>query len=371
MMRRIPYFCSLPLLFTGCSRSNNLLLGRVQATVGTHTVVVTDCYRTSVDPPQKVEGGYHFMPCRDADVWIRGAELVVNGQSYGPLQPTDPVLVDHSVVFINAHPAQVAAPAQRASAVELDISYDQKSPRQTLDLYLPAKNDFTTIVYTYGGGWHSGSGKSSKPIAEKLQSLGYACALVSHRLWPPDVFPAHAEDVASAFAWVKSNIAARGGDPKRIVLAGHSSGAQLSLIVAADPRYLAPHHLSPTDILAVIGLSSPVDLTRHPDRRGYGDVLLGGPGAGVFRGDSAVMKDASPTEHVSKTLPPTLLVVGEHDFPMLVADASAFAKKAEAANRKVDVMIAAGKDHMAVARAMTDDQDPVLVHVLAFLHTLK
>jgi hypothetical protein len=92
------------LLLSNCSRSNNLLLGRVEATVGGHVVVVTDCYRTSVAPPERsvvaAQTSYHFKPCRDADVWIRGEELVVNGQSYGHLNPTDAVLVDHSVVSV-------------------------------------------------------------------------------------------------------------------------------------------------------------------------------------------------------------------------------------------------------------------------------
>ena len=88
-----------------CSKSNNLLLGRVQATVGSHTVVVTDCYRTQVPAPQKLpdEGGqpvYRYMPCKDADVWIRGGELTVNGKSYGHLNPKDAVLVDHGVVSV-------------------------------------------------------------------------------------------------------------------------------------------------------------------------------------------------------------------------------------------------------------------------------
>ena len=88
-------------LLTACSRSNNLLLGRVEAAVGSHTVVVTDCYRTSVPPPRKLgDAVYRFMPCRDADVLIRGDELLVNGQSYGRMNPTDAVLVDHGVVSI-------------------------------------------------------------------------------------------------------------------------------------------------------------------------------------------------------------------------------------------------------------------------------
>jgi acetyl esterase/lipase len=58
-----------------------------------------------------------------------------------------------------------------------------------LDVYLPDKEGFTTVVFTYGGGWHSGGRKSVTPIGEKLQSLGYGCALLSHRLGPGHKFP--------------------------------------------------------------------------------------------------------------------------------------------------------------------------------------
>jgi|SRR4051794_33744212 hypothetical protein len=89
------------LWLAGCSKSNNLLLGRVQATVGTHTVVVTDCYRTNPPGPERVtEGVFHYMPCRDADVWIRAGEVTVNGRAYGRVNPRDSVLVDHGVVSI-------------------------------------------------------------------------------------------------------------------------------------------------------------------------------------------------------------------------------------------------------------------------------
>ena len=84
-----------------CSRQNNLLLGRVESPVGTHTVVVTDCYRTSAPGPEQIDAtAYHYVPCRDADLWIRGEELTVNGKSYGRLNPGDGVLVDHGVVSI-------------------------------------------------------------------------------------------------------------------------------------------------------------------------------------------------------------------------------------------------------------------------------
>ncbi|MFL6228647.1 MAG: hypothetical protein ACJ741_07690 [Pyrinomonadaceae bacterium] len=103
-------------LLPACSRSNNVLLGRVEAQVGAHTVVVTDCYRTNAPAPQQVEaaasGGhetYRYMPCRDADILIRDEELTVNGTPYGRLKPADSVTVDHGKVLINEREAQAVA----------------------------------------------------------------------------------------------------------------------------------------------------------------------------------------------------------------------------------------------------------------------
>lgn len=94
-------FCVAAVL-CGCSQSNNLLLGEVQAQVGGHWVRVTDCYRTSVPPPERLpDASYRFMPCRDADIRIRAGELTVNGRSYGRIQENDSILVDHGVVSVN------------------------------------------------------------------------------------------------------------------------------------------------------------------------------------------------------------------------------------------------------------------------------
>jgi acetyl esterase/lipase len=251
--------------------------------------------------------------------------------------------------------------------VELDVPYAGGGDQQKLDLYLPGQKGFATVVFTYGGGWHRGSRKAVTPVGKRLQRLGFGCALLSHRLAPRDKFPAQVEDVAAAFAWVKKNIRGRGGDPRRVFLMGHSSGAHLSLLLASDPRYLARHRLSPADIAGVVGLSTPVDLEPGKGKKGFGDVLMAGRGADVFSRDAALMKAASPIQHVSKDLPSALLIVGGHDFPMLEGDAKAFAEKAKRAGVAVTVFVAEGCDHMAVVRSLTVDKGPVLDQVLAFL----
>ena len=88
------------LLAMGCSRSNNLLFGRVEAVVAGHTVVVTDCYRTKVPPPVQETDGATFTPCRDAVVAIHNEQLTVNGTTYGPLASNARVIVDHGRVSI-------------------------------------------------------------------------------------------------------------------------------------------------------------------------------------------------------------------------------------------------------------------------------
>jgi hypothetical protein len=106
---------SLIAITASCSRSNNLLEGRVEAQVGDHVVVVTDCYRTSVSPPQRLDNTpagqstYRFAPCRDAVVELRGTQLVVNGTSYGEVKPGDTIIVDHGRVLINDRAATATA----------------------------------------------------------------------------------------------------------------------------------------------------------------------------------------------------------------------------------------------------------------------
>jgi acetyl esterase/lipase len=45
-------------------------------------------------------------------------------------------------------------------------------------------------------------------------------------------------DVAKAVRWVHEHIAEHGGDPNRLLVMGHSAGAQLAALVCTDDRYL-------------------------------------------------------------------------------------------------------------------------------------
>ena len=109
----VAFFIAVILCF-GCSKSNNLLLGRVEADIDGHKIVVTDCYRTSVPGPQQEKSNdaqpvFRYAPCNDAEIVIHGRDLSVNGTRYASLNVGDAVAVDHGKVLINDEPAAFAA----------------------------------------------------------------------------------------------------------------------------------------------------------------------------------------------------------------------------------------------------------------------
>jgi acetyl esterase/lipase len=249
----------------------------------------------------------------------------------------------------------------------LDVAYREGMSDPKLDFFTPDAKGFPTVVHVYGSGWHSGSAKSSTPIAEALQRHGIGCVLVSHRLAPAHSIREQVEDVAAAFAWAKAHVAEKGGDPQKIYLCGHSTGGHLVVLVAADPAYLAACHLSSADIAGVIGLSAPVDLVPHDNGYGYGNMMSGLRGRGVFPSDPAEIIALSPLHQLAHKLPRTLLLVGSDDFPMLANDARVFAEKARKLGTDITTEVISGKDHIGMVRGLTSDDDPVSRRVLTFI----
>src|SRR3954470_24420346 len=112
-----------------------------------------------------------------------------------------------------------------------------------LNVWTPAKKgteQLPVLVYFYGGGFLAGDGSELRYDGESLARKGIVTVTVNYRLGVFGFFahpeltkesPHHASgnqgllDQSAALQWVQKNIAAFGGDPKKITIAGESAGS--------------------------------------------------------------------------------------------------------------------------------------------------
>jgi acetyl esterase/lipase len=113
--------------------------------------------------------------------------------------------------------------------------------KHRLDLFRPEGEDWPVLVFVHGGNWDSGDrGLRAggydvySNIGRYYASRGIGTAVLSYRLQPEVTWSEQVEDVREATAWLNRNVSHYGGDPSRIVLSGHSAGAQLAAWVAFD-----------------------------------------------------------------------------------------------------------------------------------------
>jgi acetyl esterase/lipase len=174
--------------------------------------------------------------------------------------------------------------------------------RCRLDLSCPeGQSGFATVVWFHGGGLSKGE----RELPRELLGRGIAVAGAGYRLHPTVQAPTYIEDAAAAVAWVVKNIESYGGDPRRVVVAGHSAGGYLTLMVGLDPRWLRPHGLSPGDLAGLAPLSGQA-ITHFTIRRERG-----------IEETRPVIDDLAPLYHVRRDAPPVLLVTGDRNRELL------------------------------------------------------
>lgn len=119
----------------------------------------------------------------------------------------------------------------RAPKITRDVSYGPHE-RNRLDVHagddLPP--EAPVVLFAHGGGFTGGD--KHTPGAPQYDHVGawavrhgWVGVTITYRLAPGHEWPAGAQDVAAAVQWTRENIASHGGDPGRIVVAGHSAGA--------------------------------------------------------------------------------------------------------------------------------------------------
>lgn len=141
--------------------------------------------------------------------------------------------------------------------VKRDIPYVENGhARHVLDLYAPANaKNLPVVFWIHGGGWEQGDKTQVKTKPQWFMDKGFVFVSTNYRLLPTVDMGTLIRDVAKAFAWTQQHIAEYGGDPKRVLVGGHSAGAQLAAIICTDERYLKENGNSLDTIIGCV----PVD----------------------------------------------------------------------------------------------------------------
>ena len=217
--------------------------------------------------------------------------------------------------------------------IERDLSYGT-DPQQRLDVYLPAQAKAAPIIFmVHGGAWMIGDKGASAFVSNKVAHWlpkGYILVSSNYRMSRQPNPLDQADDIARALAFVQSKAPSWGGDPTRVLLLGHSAGAHLVSLLAADPRIVTSKGGTPW--LGTIVLDSAAyDLVEIMQRKHKGFYDR------VFGKDQTLWTQASPYHRLTAA-PAPMFVVCSLRSDGTCPQASAFSSKAVKLGGRVVVL---------------------------------
>src|SRR5881296_1605883 len=273
--------------------------------------------------------------------------------------------------------AQTAASAQTKLNVTRDLPYAEPAdPRQKVDIHVPegAKN-LPVVFWIHGGGWQTGDRTNVQFKPQAFVDKGFVFVSTGYRLLTNVDMGTIFRDIARSVRYVHDQIAEHGGDPNRILVMGHSAGAQLAALICIDDRYLKAEGLSLKSIKGCVPVDGdtydvPAIIETVETRLRVHGLPMPKFGHRVkFGNDPAKHRDYSAVTHVSKGkgIPPFLILhVADHP------DTSAQAERLEAvlkdAGIPTQVFAAKETNHTKLNENLGLPDDPPTKAVFEFVN---
>jgi acetyl esterase/lipase len=255
------------------------------------------------------------------------------------------------------------SPRDPAARAGRDIAYGPL-PRQKLDVYTPKRGARTApapvLVFFYGGSWNSGRRQDYAFAGRALASRGFVTIVPDYRLYPEVRYPEFLRDGAAAIRWARDHAAEYGGDPTRIVLAGHSAGAYNAVMLGLDGEFLTAAGVDPANIKAVAGLSGP-----------YYFLPLDDPSTIASFGEYPDLPATQPAKYVTAASPAGFFAHGAGDTLVKPSNSEGLGRKLGRAGVASEVKIYPGLSHADVVVSLSRmfrGKAPVLDDMTAFLH---
>ncbi|HAO05737.1 MAG: alpha/beta hydrolase [Bacteroidetes bacterium] len=253
-----------------------------------------------------------------------------------------------------------------------DLPYAQDTLyKHKLDLYIPDSENFPTILFIHGGSLIDGDRKDSilQKMASQFTVNGVAVALISYRLSPAK-WPSQANDVASAFSYLKKTIASYGGNPLKIFIMGHSSGALLAANVSTDSTTFSRYKLSLQDIAGFISIGSMmkhIAPTQGWPKEKIESAFKTDAYFSIFS-DKNTFDNVSPYLHINKMMPKGLLIIAEDEQvnPPILEQSIEFVEKSFKHGVDVKYKVIPNRTHMSNIIKISEKNDPLFNLIVEF-----
>ncbi len=145
---------------------------------------------------------------------------------------------EHPAILQHWFDASVRARALHTDMVERAYG---PAPRERLDVFPAAAPGSPVLVYLHGGYWRALDKRDQSFVASPFVDAGAMVVLPGYALCPAVSVEHIVLQTVQALAWVYRHAAKYGGDPNRIVVAGHSAGGHLAtMLLACDWKLVAP-----------------------------------------------------------------------------------------------------------------------------------
>lgn len=136
--------------------------------------------------------------------------------------------------------AKASALTREQASRRLDIAYGP-SAAETLDVFPTTRANAPVFFFIHGGWWRALDKRDLSFVAPALTSAGALVVLPNYALAPSVTIETIALQLTRALAWTWRHAALYGGDPKRIVVAGHSAGGHLAtMLLSCDWKAVDP-----------------------------------------------------------------------------------------------------------------------------------
>ena len=216
------------------------------------------------------------------------------------------------------------------------------APIERLEVFSPAAAAAPVMVFLHGGAWRGGDARSQAYAAETFVRAGAHWVVPDFATAMEVGLDGMVDQVRRAVAWVARHAKELGGDPARIYLGGHSSGAHLAANVLIT-EWSKAFDLPADVVKGALCVSGMYELkpVRLSARSSY------------VRFDDRIEHELSPMRHLGRIACPVTVAYADGDSPEFQRQSREFAEALQGIGRLRRLVVAPGLNHFEIPETLT------------------